>query len=110
MPLVSVIILSEGIMLLFKTQTVRDKHRVNWYEELIMGAIANLGEPTTNDILKEANSLAMSPNTAHKYLSKLIQEGYVTQRRGKNDMRFAHVSLAPRGQEYLDAIKEAAYE
>ena len=95
-------------MLLFKTQTVRNKHNINWHEEMVLGCVDYLGETWTNEIL-DALGGAMSINTAHKYVTQLINRGYLQQTRGKTDKRYANVALTEKAVDYLFEIEEAAW-
>lgn len=93
-------------MFLFKTQHVRNQHGVSWFEEVLMGAIADLGSTWTNDVMDSVRDV-MSPNTAHKYITQLIEKGYVAQQRAKQDMRYAHLTLTDKGTQYLSEIEAA---
>ena len=95
-------------MLLFKSQAIREQHDINWHEELVLGAVASLGETWTNDVIDSVRT-TMSPNTAHKYVTQLIDKGYLEQTRSKKDKRFANVKLSKKAVDYLFDIQEAAW-
>jgi DNA-binding MarR family transcriptional regulator len=95
-------------MLLFKSQHIRNQHIVSWYEELLLGAVASLGETWTNDVIDSVRE-TMSANTAHKYVTQLIDKGYLEQTRSKKDKRFANVKLSKKAVDYLFDIQEAAW-
>jgi predicted HTH transcriptional regulator len=95
-------------MLLFKSQHIRNQHIVSWYEEIILGAVASFGETWTNDVLDSVKD-SMSSNTAHKYVTQLIDKGYLKQTRSKKDKRFANVKLTKKAVDYLFDIQEAAW-
>ena len=95
-------------MLLFKSQHIRNQHEVSWYEELLLGAVASLGETWTNDVIDSVRE-TMSANTAHKYVTQLIDKGYLEQTRSKKDKRFANVKLSKKAVDYLFDIQEAAW-
>ncbi len=95
-------------MLLFKSQHIRNQHGVSWYEELLLGAVASLGETWTNDVIDSVRE-TMSANTAHKYVTQLIDKGYLEQTRSKKDKRFANVKLSKKAVDYLFDIQEAAW-
>ena len=93
-------------MFLFKTQHVRNQHGVSWFEEILMGAIYELGRTWTSDVMDSVRG-TMSSNTAHKYITQLVEKEYVAQQRTKTDKRYAHLSLTDKGKKYLTEIEEA---
>jgi DNA-binding MarR family transcriptional regulator len=95
-------------MLLFKSQTVREQYDINWHEELVLGAVASLGETWINDVIDSVRT-AMSSNTSHKYVTQLIDKGYLEQTRSKKDKRFVNVKLSKKAVDYLFDIQEAAW-
>jgi DNA-binding MarR family transcriptional regulator len=95
-------------MFLYRTQPIRDKHGVNWYEELLLGAVEALGETWTNDVIDSVRS-TMSANTSHKYITQLIDKGYLKQTRSTKDKRFANVDLTQKAVDYLTQIQEALW-
>jgi DNA-binding MarR family transcriptional regulator len=95
-------------MLLFNSQRIREQYDINWYEELLLGAVASFGETWTNDVI-ESVTTSMSTNTAHKYVTQLIDKGYLEQTRSKKDKRFANVKLTKKAVDYLFDIQEAAW-
>ena len=96
-------------MILYKTQHLREQHGISWYEELLLGAISALGETWTNDVIDSVRS-TMSSNTAHKYVTQLINKGYLQQTRGKKDKRYANVDVTQKAVDYLADIQEAAWK
>ena len=96
-------------MILYKTQHLREQHGISWYEELLLGAIYALGETWTNDVIDSVRS-TMSSNTAHKYVTQLINKGYLQQTRGKKDKRYANVDVTQKAVDYLADIQEAAWK
>jgi DNA-binding MarR family transcriptional regulator len=95
-------------MLLFKSQTVREQYDINWHEELVLGAVASLKETWTSDVI-DAVGETMSANTAHKYVTQLIDKGFLEQTRSKKDRRFTNVKLSKKAVDYLFDIQEAAW-
>jgi DNA-binding MarR family transcriptional regulator len=95
-------------MFLYRTQPIRDKHGVNWHEELLLGAVEALGETWTNDVIDSVRS-TMSSNTAHKYITQLVDKGYLKQTRSTKDKRFANVDLTQKAVDYLTKIQEAIW-
>lgn len=95
-------------MILFKTQHLREQHGISWHEELILGAAYALGGTWTNDIIDSVRN-AMSPNTAHKYVTQLIKRGYLQQTRGEKDKRYANVDVTQKAVDYLADIQEVAW-
>ena len=95
-------------MILYRTQLLREQHNINWYEELLLGAVYALGETWTNDVIDSVRS-TMSANTAHKYVTQLINKGYLQQTRDKKDKRYANVDVTQKAVDYLADIQEAAW-
>jgi DNA-binding MarR family transcriptional regulator len=89
----------------YKTNPVRKRHGFTWREEYLLGLLQEKGEIPTKDVLAHAGE-AMSENTSHKYLTKLIGGGYVLPLEDADDKRFVFVRITEKGRAYL---KELGY-
>lgn len=89
----------------YKTNPVRKRHNFTWREEYLLGLLQEKGEIPTKDVLLHSSE-AMSENTSHKYLMKLILGGYVLPLEDADDKRFVFVRITERGTNYL---KELGY-
>lgn len=93
-------------MNLYKTNPVRKRHGFTWREEYLLGLLQEKGEVPTKDVLAHAGE-AMSENTTHKYLMKLIVGGYVLPLEDSDDKRFVYVRITERGTDFLKELQYA---
>lgn len=93
-------------MNLYKTNPVRKRHGFTWREEYLLGLLQEKGEVPTKDVLTHAGE-AMSENTTHKYLMKLIVGGYVLPLEDSDDKRFVYVRITERGTDFLKELQYA---
>jgi DNA-binding MarR family transcriptional regulator len=89
----------------YRTNPVRKRHGFSWREEYLLGLLLEKGEIPTKDVLAHASD-AMSENTTHKYLMKLILSAYVLPLEDSDDKRFVYVRITDKGRDYL---KELGY-
>jgi len=90
-------------MNLYRTTPLRKRYGFSWREEYLLGLLQDKGELPTKDVLSLAGE-AMSENTTHKYLTKLIAGGYVLQLEDNDDKRFVYVRITDTGMEYLKLL------
>jgi len=92
----------------FITQHIRDKYRIEWQEEYILGMVNQLGSMSTMRILSLCDKQnLMSPATAHKYLKNAVRHKLLTQKRNKEDARGVEFTVAPKGDQFLEEVKHA---
>lgn len=87
---------------IYITQPVRKKHGISWEEEYILGLIDHAEEVRVSAILGIANEV-MTPATAHKYLTQLLDKKYVKHVVGA-DKRVKVVELTKVGNKFLDEL------
>jgi predicted transcriptional regulator len=92
-------------MNIYLTQHIRNQHGMAWAEEYMLGAVHACGRANVTDVLALAIN-TMAEATAHKYLTNLIEAGYVHQERSKKDKRYTQVYLTDVGKKYLKQIEE----
>jgi|APFre7841882654_1041346.scaffolds.fasta_scaffold348887_2 predicted transcriptional regulator len=92
-------------MNIYQTQAVRQKHKISWAEEYLLGMIDANGSLLTKKILEKASSV-MSLATTHKYLMLLLEKGYAKHKLNKEDKRIAIVILTNKG---IDFMKEVSH-
>jgi len=90
-------------MNIYLTQHIRNEHGMAWAEEFMLGAVGACGRANVTDVLALAVN-TMAEATAHKYLTNLIEAGYVQQERSKKDKRYTQVCLTEVGKDYLKQI------
>jgi DNA-binding MarR family transcriptional regulator len=84
----------------YKTNATRKSYGFSWREEYLLGMLYEKGEMPTKEVITNAVD-AMSENTTHKYLMKLVLGGYVVQLEDKDDKRFVYVRVTDKGRTYL---------
>lgn len=87
----------------YRTAPLRKAHNFTWREEYLLGLLEAKGEMPTKDILSLATE-AMSENTTHKYLMRLIKGAYVIPLEEPSDKRFVFVRITDRGLSYLKEL------
>jgi len=92
-------------MNIYESQAIRQRHKVSWAEEYILGMIKANESLLTKEVLEKALSV-MSLATTHKYLSLLIDKGFIKHKYSKEDKRLAMVKLTSKG---IDFIKEVSH-
>jgi DNA-binding MarR family transcriptional regulator len=90
----------------YETNPVRKRHSFSWREEYLLGLLEKKGEVPTKEILTLSTE-AMSENTTHKYLMKLVIGGYVVQLEDNDDKRFVYVRLTEKGKDFLKELQYA---
>lgn len=91
-------------MNMYLTSPVRKQHAFTWREEYLLGLLAKEGEIPTMEVMRIATE-AMSENTTHKYLTKLITRGYVLPLEEPTDKRFVYVRITERGTQFLKELQ-----
>lgn len=86
----------------YLTQPVRDKHGIDWNEEYILGLVNHTKTIKVMQVLTTAFEV-MTHATTHKYLSQLIEKGYLTHIVG-DDKRVKVVALTKKGEKVLKEI------
>lgn len=90
----------------FETQDVRDKYRITWQEEYIIGMINSFGEATTTQVFKGAEySRVMTQATTHKYLKSAVYRKMIKEVKLKEDQRVHVLTLTDRGREFLHELE-----
>ncbi len=94
-------------MNVFKTQAVREKHKVTMQEEYVLGMVKALEPISTMRILNIAEKQnAMSPATTHKYL-KQIERKKLVHKVKSEDQRMHEFATTGRGISFLEELKHA---
>jgi DNA-binding MarR family transcriptional regulator len=88
----------------YRTTPLRKAHNFTWREEYLLGLLEAKGEMPTKDILSLAGE-AMSENTTHKYLTRLVKDAYVIQLEEPTDKRFIFVRITDKGRSYLKELQ-----
>lgn len=87
---------------IYLTQKVRDKHRINWHEEYILGLVAHQRGMSVSPLLTVAREV-MTQATTHKYLTQLIDKKYLKHDL-RADKRIKVVKLTDKGEKYIREI------
>lgn len=86
----------------YLTQTIRDKHGIDWQEEYILGLVNHTKTIRVTHVLTTAFEV-MTHATAHKYLTQLINKGLLKHDIG-NDKRIKMLKLTPKGDKVIKEI------
>jgi predicted transcriptional regulator len=91
----------------FKTQPIRDKHKVTMPEEYVLGMVRALEPIGTMRILNLAEKQnAMSPATTHKYL-KQIERKKLIHKVKSEDQRMHEFETTGKGLSFLEELRHA---
>lgn len=88
---------------IYATQGLRVEHGIDWAEEYILGLVAATADLSTTAAMVVARE-AMSPNTAFKHITNLVQKGYLEQG-SIPDNRYKPLSLSKKGEDYLNKLR-----
>ena len=94
-------------MNIYQSEVIRKRHKISWAEEYILGMIYANESLLTKEALEKAHTV-MSLATTHKYLSLLLEKGYVKQNSSKTDKRLAIVVLTKRGTDFIQEVSHVA--
>jgi len=89
----------------FETNSIREKYRLSWDEEYIIGMVNNFGNINTMSILDEADKV-MSPATAHKWLTSAHKKKLLLRKRTE-DKRSSVFYVSEKGKKILREIGDA---
>lgn len=91
----------------FETQDVRDKYKVTWKEEYIVGMINSFGEATTTQVFEGAEySRVMTQATTHKYLKSAVYRKLIHEVKLREDKRVHVLTLTDKGRQFLRELEE----
>lgn len=90
----------------YLTQRVRDKHGIDWNEEYLLGLVNHLNTVKVMNILAVAFEV-MTHATTHKYLSQLIEKGYLMHTVG-DDKRVKVVTLTKKGEKLIKELADVS--
>lgn len=94
-------------MNIFRTQIVRDRHKVEWQEEYIVGMISQIGPMNAMRVLNVCSKQkVMSPATTHKYLKAAARKRLLSQKIGDLDRREVEYAATPKGNKFLQDIAD----
>lgn len=92
----------------YSTEAIRKKYKMTWNEEYIVSMVKHHTRISTMRVLEEAKRQGiMSPATTHKYLSQALAKRLLKHAQDGTDLRSRAVVLAPRGEHFLQEIKDA---
>lgn len=91
-------------MPLYTTQNARNTLGVSWAEEYMLGLIAYHCPLSTKDAISLAEG-TLSYNTAHKYITELINRKLVEQVIGEEDRRLTFLHVTKKGTDVLNFIE-----
>jgi hypothetical protein len=94
-------------MNIYESQAIRQRYKVSWAEEYILGMIKANESLLTKEVLEKALSV-MSLATTHKYLSLLLDKGFIKHKYSKEDKRLAMVNLTSKGIEFIKEVSHVA--
>lgn len=89
---------------MYESQPVRDKHKLTWHEEYLLGVIAAVKESFITEVMQHATE-AMAEATAHKYLTQLADNKFLIQERSKEDKRYIRVTLTDKARKFLRELQ-----
>lgn len=90
----------------YESQRIRDKYKVTWQEEYIVGMINSFGEATTTRVFKGAeHSRVMTQATTHKYLKSAVYRKMIKEVKLQEDRRVHILTLTDRGREFLNELE-----
>lgn len=93
----------------FESQHIRNKYKINWLTEYIIGMIGNLGGMSTTRVLAMCDRHEiMSSATAHKYLKLGVEHKLLNQKWSKTDKRETEFTLTAKGEKFLEELKHGA--
>lgn len=91
----------------FKTQAIRNKHKVNMQEEYVLGMVRALEPISTTRILNLAEKQnAMSPATTHKYLKQIERKKLIHKVKAE-DQRMKEFEATGKGISFLEELGHA---
>ena len=94
----------ELVINIYATQGLRGEHGIDWAEEYILGLVASQPDLSTTAAMAVAKE-AMSPNTAFKHITNLVQKGYLEQH-NIPDNRYKPLRVATKGRDYLTEMRK----
>jgi len=90
----------------YESQEIRNKYKVTWQEEYIVGMIHSLGEATTTRVFKAAeHSRVMTQATTHKYLKSAVYRKMVKEVKLKEDKRVHILTVTDKGLAFLSELE-----
>jgi DNA-binding MarR family transcriptional regulator len=84
----------------------KQKHKVDQYQDFIIGLIHSYKELRVNAILRQVEEHHVSSmHTTHKALTKCIEQGYLKAERDMNDSRRKIITLTNKGKDYISDLQ-----
>lgn len=89
----------------YDSQEIRDKYKVTWQEEYIVGMVHRLGQATTTQVFKGAEySRVMTQATTHKYLKSAVYRKMLQEVKLREDKRVHVLTLTDKGRQFIHEL------
>ena len=92
----------------YETQAVRQRHKIGWQDEYIIGMVNKEAPLSTTGVFKIAElEGVMSQATTHKYIKRVVAKKFVQEKVAKPDRRANELTLTEKGKNFIQEMRDA---